>query len=405
MKTTQNLFPRIHPRGLATYWLALILLCGFVPTRAQVFQDTYFRAEARKGLDYTYNFEFEKAAQYFEQLKTQYPTHPGPLYLLAFNRWWQSYISTTRAYHTYIDANLSQALLLNQSLAGKADHELEYTFFQYMIYAFQSRMHILKREWWSGANTGRKALLYLGKGIEYSAYSPEFYFSTGIYHYYAATYPAKHTYVKPLMVFFPEGNAILGLEELRKAAMVENFTQIESLYYLGDIYLEEEHAYGKALEVKYQLMRKYPRNTWFEADYARALVHDRQFESAEEMLSSIQSVYESIHRSDQRQITSLESRYTTLLMVRVYHYLGRIALEYHRDPVRAEFFLQKSQQMITLAGLVEYEYIAINLYWLGQVHIYTGDNTKAKQAFQSVLSLEDNGQVVREAQKALNQLD
>ena len=145
---------------------------------------------------------FEKANEVFESLQQEYPDHPGPYFLLATNRWWQSYITVDQVYHSYIEQQLDLALRHNQRLKNREDAHLEYVFFQYMCYAFKTRLHTLRREWLAAANDGRKALPYLRDGLRYAQSSAEFYFSAGIYHYYAATYPEDHFYVRPFMVFF-----------------------------------------------------------------------------------------------------------------------------------------------------------------------------------------------------------
>ncbi len=94
---------------------------------AQVFEDQYFRQMAKRGLDYTYDLDFEKAHQVFDELNRAYPQHPAPHYLLAFNRWWQSYISTTPYYHSFIVEQLQLALDYNVLYGGKAEYRLEYT--------------------------------------------------------------------------------------------------------------------------------------------------------------------------------------------------------------------------------------------------------------------------------------
>jgi tetratricopeptide (TPR) repeat protein len=206
-------------------------------------------------------------------------------------------------------------------------------------------------------------------------------------------------------VFFPEGNASQGLEELVKAGTLENFTQVESLYYLGDIYLEEEADYRKALQIKRKLMRKYPQNTWFEADYARALVYDGQYEEAEEILGSMQAVFEAIPNALNQHVTSQESRYTTLLMVRIYHYLGRCALEGEQDYQLAQQHFERSLKMASLAGLSEYEYIPNNHFWLAEIHAQRGEKTAAITSLEKVFDCEENEQVLDRAIALLESLE
>ncbi|MEM6343622.1 MAG: tetratricopeptide repeat protein [Bacteroidota bacterium] len=378
-------------------------LCAGPALYAQVFEDQEFRQKAKQALDFTYNFEFERAHFAFQKLQKAYPDHPAPYYLLAFNRWWQSYISTTRYYHPFIEKQLSLALSHNAQYASLAEFRLEYTFFQYMIYAFQARLDILQREWISGANSGRKALPYLEKGLAFAQESPEFYFSSGIYHYFAETYPEKHSYLQPFMVFFPDGNAQLGVDELNKASKQSDFTQTESLFYLGDIYLEEGDL-KHAIQLKRRLTRQYPRNTWFEADYARALVEAKDYSSATEILSSMQTVFEAQNYFQSQQISSQNSRYTSLLMVRVYHLLGRISLESEKDYEQALQYFDQSLLMIKLCGLEEYAYIPANHYYRGKALEAQHKIREAKEAFELVLKLDENEDIKAKASQALTRL-
>ena len=114
---------------------------------AQVFEDQVFREKAAAGMDLVNQQRNEEAEVKLEQLLLDYPEHPAPHFLLAANRWWQSYITTSPNYHAYIAENLDKALALNKEFEKKLEFELEYTFFQYMCYAFKTRLHTLRREW------------------------------------------------------------------------------------------------------------------------------------------------------------------------------------------------------------------------------------------------------------------
>ncbi|MEM7367513.1 MAG: hypothetical protein AAF587_02860 [Bacteroidota bacterium] len=309
------------------------LLLAFVSVQmslAQVFHDDYFRSRAEQGLDLTYNFEFEEAEDVFEDLLEAYQDHPAPYFLLATNRWWQSYITIDETYHAYIEEQLDLALDKNEGLEDRDEAHLEYVFFQYMCYAFKTRLHTLRREWLSAANEGRKALPYLRDGLDYARSSPEFYFSAGIYHYYAATYPDKHYYVRPFMIFFPDGDEEKGIEELELAANTPNFAQPEAMYYLGDIYLQRTGALEQGIEMKRQLHRAYPNNSWFKVDYAKGLIHAQQYEEADILLTEMIAEFENLPDHRHRLISSLESTLSTQVMDRVYHYQGVVLMRYYQ---------------------------------------------------------------------------
>ena len=371
---------------------------------AQVFEDSYFRQEAQTGLASLYNFEFDKSHQIFTRLQKSYSDHPAPYFLLALNKWWKSYISTTTFYYDYIETHLTKALALNENYKDRNEFKIEHTFFQYMCYAFQTRLYILKREWLNAAQNGRKALNYLSTGMKYTLRAPEFYFSSGIYHYYAATYPQKHAYVRPFMIFFPDGDAELGLKELKLAGEKENFTQTEALYYLGDIYLEEEKAYDKAVEIKKILADRFPRNTWFLTDLARAYVYDRKYSLAEKILYTLVADFESIRGSKERHIQSTESTLTSLTMMRVYHYLGICQLKKRLAYGAASDYFSKSLKMAKLAGLSAEPHLPANVYYLGYCQDRMGNKSEAIEAYKKVLRMEENHDIVRQAEEGLARL-
>ncbi len=383
----------------------LFLSFLFIPSqRAQVFEDIHFRTEAKKGLDKVYNLEFEAGNRIFGQLRKAYPEHPAPYFLLALNRWWQSYISTSPYYHTYILEQLEKSLTLNESLAKKESLALEYTFFQYMGFAFKTRLYILQKEWVKAANNGRKALKYLEKGFDFRQQAPEFYFSSGIYHYYAATYPETHTYVKPFMVFFPDGDEKLGLEELNKASVAQNFTQIEALYYLGDIYLEEKKAYPEALKLKSKLYKTYPQNTWFAADYARSLIFTNQYSKALGILEGMQEAFESQSGYMNTQMTSIHTRYTSLLMMRVYHYLGICTMRQKAAYEKASVFFEQSMEMARIAKVETDPHLPANMYHLGICKEKLGMLERAKIAYQNSLEMDENDGIKLQAKERLKRL-
>ena len=386
------------------WWImTLLFIVGFLPYEAdaQVFHDQAFRDAAEKGLEFTYNLEFEKADQVFSEMSATWSEYPGPYFLLAINRWWQSYISTTDAYHSYIEKNLQKALTLNGKLKKREGYDLEYTFFQYMSYAFLTRLYILRREWMKAANNGRKALPFLPDGISLTGESPEFFFSAGIYHYYAETYPRQHYYIRPFTIFFPEGNAELGLEELETAAGTPNFTRTESLYYLGDIYLEEEKAYQKALRVKQKLAEMYPENTWFSADYARGLIYAGKAKDAEKLLQKMITSFEANKDFKTKHISSVDSRLTSQIMMRVYHYMGRVHYSYHQNFQKAIDYFELSLKMANLAGVKDDQHLPGNYFWIGRSQDELGENTKAKDAYEKAISLNENQEVKSQAQACL----
>lgn len=351
-----------------------------------VFYDSYFRSQAQSGIDLIYNMEFNRAEQVFTSLQNRYAGHPGPYFLLALNRWWETYVAAhMHTHHAYIETHLDKALELNKAIKDCTPCELEYNFFQFMSYAFKARLYTLRKEWLNAAGAGRKALPYLKKGLDFVDRSPEFYFSSGIYHYYAEEYPKEHAYVKPFMVFFPDGDAKLGIEELKKSAETINFTQPESIFYLGDIYLKRGE-YGKGLELYRKMSERYPGNTWFKMEYARALVQTGYAARAINILNGMIDRYKAIPGHQNRNIHTSESLYTTYLITRVYFWKGVAELWYIKNYENALASFNMSKQMSGLAKLQDDEYEPALHYYLGVVNDRLGERSRAIAYYEYVIN-------------------
>jgi len=372
---------------------------------AQVFTDQHFRDLAAEGLEDTYNCAYEQAHATFSQLAEEYPTHPAPYFLLATNRWWQTFITTSHELHPQIETLLDTVLHLNETQLEASPYQLEYNFFQYMTYAFKARLHTLRHEWMSAANDGRKALPYLGECLAYADSSAEFYFSAGIYHYYADTYPRDHFYVRPFMIFFPDGNAELGLQELEKAVSVPNFTRPEAMYYLSYIYLEKGvRSKEKAQAISAQLHREYPGNPWFACEYARVRVHTGKHREALPVLDQLIGRYESIPGSDDQQITSLVSPYTTFLMTRVWHYRGMCMMYGKKRHEEAIMAFEKSLKYADLCGLEGEPYLPASWYYIGRCKEALELPEEAVFAYRKVLKMDGNEAYEDKAKAALKNL-
>jgi len=363
--------------------------CKPVEVRAQVFDDQQFRADAYKGIRLTYNMEFEKAQQHFSQLATKYTDHPAPYFLLALNRWWQTYVAANmNTYYHFIESHLDKAISLNENLEDKSAYELEYTFFQYMNYAFKARYYTLQSEWWKAVNAGRKAFPYLKKGFEFKDQSREFYFGSGIYHYYAEDYPDNHPIVKPFMIFFPPGSIEKGIDELEHAAAKPNFARYEAMFYLGDIYLKQLQ-FKKGLDIYAELHELFPNNTWFQMEYGRALVVNHKQQDATATLRPMIEAFTNIPGHKQENIVTTTSRFTTYLMSRVYLWQGLAMMKTHTTSALTA--LTQAQQMADLAGLSDDdEYIPAIAYSLGVCHDKLHHRTQAVEQYQYVLDLDQN---------------
>ena len=70
------------------------------------------------------------------------------------------------------------------------------------------------------------------------------------------------------------------------AAFTPNFAQPEAMYYLGDIYLSRIGKPERGILLKEQLHQRYPNNSWFKVEYAKALVHLERYDEGRRIFYS-----------------------------------------------------------------------------------------------------------------------
>ena len=73
--------------------------------------------------------------------------------------------------------------------------------------------------------------------------------------------------VKPLMVFFDEGNRVKGLLELEHAAKHGLFTKTEAKFFMAFVLMKYENKPLQALQFIQEIAIKYPKNLNFQAKY------------------------------------------------------------------------------------------------------------------------------------------
>lgn len=382
----------------------LIFLFSFslLFSHAQVFDDPVFDREAKRGIEFLYNFEFDAAEAVFLPLKEKYPNHPAPYFFLATNRWWQNYLSAkTPLYYKFVGSMIEKSLELNEQFEDQPEHHMEYTYFQFMGYALKARVNAAQGNWWTAANAARKIISPIKEGFQYVDKRAEFAFASGIYHYYAEVYPREYPMVKPFMAFFPDGDEALGIRELKIAASKPNYAQVECLFYLSYIHLEERSDWLEGLEVARKLTTRFPKNTWFKADYAHALILNKEYTEARKILHQMVSIFERKSGHSTRNIHSRQSRYTTHLMIKVYQYLGKIYLFKDHEYEKAMDFFEKSEAMARLASVEEDNLLAEDMYYKGRCFDGLGVREKAIQHYKKALGMDGNVYIRDEAKECI----
>ena len=270
--------------------LALPLLLPSV-AKAQILDDKATMQLIQEGIDHTYNYEFDKADAVRRQLQGRYPGHPVTHFIAAFQMYWQYLpIKDNKAKVGAYIRQLDQCLAAVEKQYGKNSEHPEAVFFRLAARGYLALMYNYQNELLKAAGEGQKAYGNLTEALKLTDQNPEFYLVAGTYNYYVEAYPEDHAIVRPLMIFFKDGNKSLGLKQLDLATRKAVITKVEAAYILAQTYLDHESRPDLATKYTDQLISAYPKNPIFRMIHVQSLLLAGRFAEAERELPALKKM-------------------------------------------------------------------------------------------------------------------
>ncbi len=352
----------------------LVLFFGaFNKVNAQILYDKPSQDVVLEALEKIYNFEFNEIDPLIKQLSVKYSNHPVIPMLKAIRLQWQYLpIKDNKAvigqYMSLLEDANSKAKLLEKN----ASTIPEASFFLMAGHGFIALVHNYNGDKFKAVGEAKKAYNYVMKGFELMEKNPEFYMSSGLYNYYVVEYPEEHPMIKPLLLFFKDGNRELGLKQMDIASKKGTFAKTESAYYLARINMKHEMKFGLAANYMSELVQRFPRNPFFVMKYAESLLFLGKYETARVQLDKIRAnrskilelavhTFDGIVAEKENKNDSLaETKYIMALKIpyddeftKEYHafaYCGLARISIRKgDHKKAAFYYKKA------AALAEYE--------------------------------------------------
>lgn len=348
-------------------------------SQAQVLTDSSLRQTILHALDHLYNFEFTEAEPYIRQLEVRYPQHPvGPV-LKAVQLQWQYFpLKNNPAATGQFVAAAQKALDLCQKRLDRDENDAEAVFFALTAHGYLALKYNNEHEQMKAVNESRRAYGYMKDGFNLMDKNPEFYFTTGLYNYYVERYPMEHPIVKPLMIFFQDGDMALGIRQMEIAIKRALFTRAETSYYLSHIFLKYETQPNNALKYLGPLTAKYPKNPLYAMLHTEALLLAGQYAEA------------------QTSLQHLKQMPYKWLGVAVATFDGMLAEKVAHDDREATIQYQNALKQPIVENYTK-EYHAFANAGLARIAARAGDRQLAKTYYKKVLDTSEYKSVQREA--------
>ncbi|MCF2506760.1 ABC transporter substrate-binding protein [Dyadobacter sp. CY107] len=267
------------------------LLFSSLPAPAQLLNDPASLKNVQNSLDKIYNYEFDEAQVFMDQVDKKYPNHPVSHILDSFVLFWKYLpIKDNPAKSKEYIHKLDLCLDAINKKYGKNSLDPEAVFYTMVARGYMAMMYNYKGEMMNAAGEGKKAYNAFVEGLKLINKNPEFYFTSGMYNYYVEVYPEEHSIVKPLMLFFKSGDKALGLKQIDNATKVGTITRAEANFYISHIYLKYESKPEKAVFYTDRLIDLYPKNPLFLMKNIESLLLSGKYEQAGKELIALKKV-------------------------------------------------------------------------------------------------------------------
>ncbi|MBI5215851.1 MAG: tetratricopeptide repeat protein [Ignavibacteriae bacterium] len=246
------------------FFSSILFLFYVLNVEAQWSSDSLFNVHTQRGINYVYDLQFENARKEFKELIRLQPDHPAGHFFLATIEWERILIDLDN------ESNDERFITLLEKTIDVCDERLDKNeddvtalFFKGGAIGFRGRLYANREDWVKAANDGRIALPIVQQAYKLAPANYDVLLGIGIYNYYAELIPEQYPFVKPLMIFFPDGDRAKGMNQLRQASEKANFANIEASYFLMQLLFQYEKQFGNALEIAARLHEKFPNNVVF----------------------------------------------------------------------------------------------------------------------------------------------
>ncbi|WP_425390357.1 tetratricopeptide repeat protein [Ekhidna sp.] len=374
---------RLHVKNI----IAIFLILFSVGSKAQWTQDLlngdtakysllinpFIQVESTEAINAMYNFEFKKADSHFTYLEKNYPWHPLPYLLKGLNYWWQIVPNyENKAYDEEFLSYMDTTKILAEHIYDNYN-EIEGAFFLAAAYAFEGRLYSERREYRKAALAGSRSLKYLGECRGHETYSPELLFGDALFNYYAEWIREEYPLLRPIMIFFPEGDKKEGIEQLKEVTRNAFYSRTEAQFYLIRILSSGENQdLSEAVRVARILHKDYPDNPYFHRYYTRLLYQmGRYGEAEEEALEILERI-----DANQRGYEENSGRYACF-------FLGHVN-ELRRKYDQAKAYYKRGMEFAEAIDATDMGYYFYSLLHLATIAEKEGDEDLAKDYYKQV---------------------
>jgi hypothetical protein len=291
-----------------------------VESQENILNEPEILTEVEQCLHAMYGWDFTRAKQIQTTLSAKLPDHPAPDFLRGLILYWEQFplLPDDPATDDFI-LSMDRVIEKAAVMLKRDPDNLEGIFFDMHARAFTSMF-------WADNGKPAKVIPDLNpmyrqtlRGMERKDEFNEFYFSSGLYHYYITAYVEAHPIYKPIAVLFKKGSREQGLKELEYAIRNTTYIRTEAILFMSLLQLNYEHNLDRASDYAAMLYNAYPDNLYYLAHYTIILLHQGNYSVGNILINRLDAmddpfakmltpvfqgfVYENLHGKDHEAVS------------------------------------------------------------------------------------------------------
>lgn len=373
-------------------YLVLILLIS-VTLHSQSFD---FDSRVNDGIKQIYNIKFSEAEKTFRSVMADYPDQPAGRFFLAMIDWWKILLDPdNESYDEIFFQKIEDVIYQCDQILDKNPKNVDALFFKGGSIGFRGRLRAFRESWLKAADDGREALPIVEEAAALDPNNMDVQLGFGIYNYYASVIPNEYPMIKPLMIFFPDGDKEKGIQQLKNTALNGKFAKYEARYFLMTLYYRYENNSMLADDYAKMLTDDFPDNPVFEKWRGRIAVRRGDYQLVDSIFNSV------LIKADKKMFG-----YTTPNSIREAAYYVGNNLRANGQLDSAKTFFQRciqESQKIDEEG--EESGFQVNAYvYLAQMEELLNNKDEAIRLYKKILNIKDYGRSHSIAENSLKNL-
>jgi len=246
--------------------------------------------KVQQALKAMYNMEYELASNLFHTVLNDTPFHPmGPLGVLAVQYYASEEEIGFHKRNQQFLVDIDNALKLYTAQIQQHPDRPEYLFFYGTVMGLRARIQLAEKNYFGVLTSGYNAVRFIKKAEKLCPDEPDFHLPVGIFNYYVGI---SAPYMKIASRIMREsGSRSDGLQSIKADADNGNYGRYEARSLLAYLYLYFEENYEGAYEYFRSLAVELPKNPYYAAETAEALIMNGNLDLARIYIKQVKTLF------------------------------------------------------------------------------------------------------------------